>query len=151
MIEEGLLRSGALDALLWVDHGIVLYFLVLNSFYALLLLLAIPELMEHWRISDDASLGLLRGADVIPPISVLVPAYNEQSTIVPSVLSFLTLEYPSLEVVVVNDGSTDRTMELLIAAYELYETPGRLPARGSDRGGARLLPVPGVLEADGPR
>lgn len=126
-MEIELLRSGALDALLWVDHGIVLYFLVLNSFYALLLLLAIPELMEHWRISDDASLGLLRGADVIPPISVLVPAYNEQSTIVPSVLSFLTLEYPSLEVVVVNDGSTDRTMELLIAAYELYETPGAYP------------------------
>lgn len=121
------LRAAALDALLWIDHGIIVYFLVLNSFYALLLLLAIPELMEHWRISDDENLGLLRGAEVIPPISVLVPAYNEQSTIVPSVLSFLTLEYPHLEVVVVNDGSTDRTMELLIAAYELYETPAAYP------------------------
>ena len=113
------LRAGAVAALLWVDQGIIVYFLVLNSFYALLLLLAIPELMEHWRISDDANLGLLRGADVIPPISVLVPAFNEQATIVPSVLSFITLEYPNLEVVVVNDGSTDRTIELLIVSYEL--------------------------------
>jgi cellulose synthase/poly-beta-1,6-N-acetylglucosamine synthase-like glycosyltransferase len=126
-MEADVLRAAALDTLLWIDHGIILYFLVLNSFYALLLLLAIPELMEHWRISDDENLGLLRGADVIPPISVLVPAYNEQSTIIPSVLSFLTLEYPNLEVVVVNDGSTDRTMELLIAAYELYEAPAAYP------------------------
>lgn len=126
-MEVEALRAAALDALLWVDHGIIAYFLVLNSFYAVLLLLAVPELMEHWRISDDENLGMLRGAGVIPPISVLVPAYNEQSTIVPSVLSFLTLEYPNLEVVVVNDGSTDRTMELLIAAYELYEAPAAYP------------------------
>lgn len=115
------------QALLWVDHGIIAYFLVLNSFYAVLLLLAIPEMMEHWRISDDDNLGLLRGTEVLPPISVLVPAYNEQATIVASVLSFLTLEYPSHEVVVVNDGSTDDTMQSLIAAYELYETPAAYP------------------------
>lgn len=115
------------DALLWVDHGMIGYFLVLNSFYAILLLLAIPELMEHWRISDDDNLALLRGAEVIPPISVLVPAYNEQATIVSSVLSFLTLEYPNHEVVVVNDGSTDATMESLISAYELYEAPAAYP------------------------
>ncbi|MGI8619094.1 MAG: glycosyltransferase family 2 protein [Gemmatimonadaceae bacterium] len=121
------LRLGTMAALLWIDNGIVVYFLILNSFYALLLLLAVPELMEHWRISDDENLGLLRGADVIPPISVLVPAYNEESTIVASVLSFLTLEYPNHEVVVVNDGSTDGTMAALIAAYELYEAPAAYP------------------------
>lgn len=116
-----------MTALLWVDHGIIVYFVILNSFYALLLLLSIPELMEHWRIADDENLRLLRGAEVIPPISVLVPAFNEEATIVPSVLSFLTLEYPNLEVVVVNDGSSDGTMNRLIAAYELYETPPAYP------------------------
>lgn len=121
------IRAGSMAALVWVDHAVIVYFLILNSFYALLLLLAIPELMEHWRISDDENLRLLRGADVVPPISVLVPAFNEEATIVPSVLSFLTLEYPSLEVVVVNDGSTDKTMDTLIAAYELYETPAAYP------------------------
>lgn len=121
------LRVASIAALLWVDNGIVAYFVLLNSFYALLLLLAIPELMEHWRIADDENLRLLRGADVVPPISVLVPAFNEQDTIVPSVLSFLTLEYPSHEVVVVNDGSSDGTLEALIAAYELYETPAAYP------------------------
>ncbi len=121
------LRAGTLAALFWIDNAIIAYFVLLNSFYALLLLLAIPELMEHWRISDDENLRLLRGADVVPPISVLVPAFNEQATIVASVLSFLTLEYPSHEVVVVNDGSTDGTMDALVSAYELYETPAAYP------------------------
>lgn len=121
------LRAASIAALLWIDNGIVAYFLLLNSFYALLLLLAIPELMEHWRISDDENLRLLRGADVFPPISVLVPAFNEEATIVASVLSFLTLEYPNHEVVVVNDGSSDGTMQALISFYELYEAPAAYP------------------------
>jgi len=112
----------------WIEYAILFYFLLLNSFYALLLLFSIPELWEHWRIADDENLRLLRGADVIPPISVLVPAFNEEATIVPSVLSLLSLEYPVHEVIVVNDGSTDGTMEALIAAYDLYETPAAYPA-----------------------
>ncbi|MBA3578729.1 MAG: glycosyltransferase [Gemmatimonadaceae bacterium] len=126
-MEAEQLRAAFLAALFWIDNGIVAYFLLLNSFYALLLLLAIPELMEHWRIADDENLRLLRGSEVVPPISVLVPAFNEQATIVASVLSFLTLEYPSHEVVVVNDGSTDGTMEALISFYELYEAPAAYP------------------------
>lgn len=121
------LRTTAIAVLLWIDNSIVIYFLVLNSFYALLLLLAIPEIWEHWRIADDRNLRLLRGADVVPPISVLVPAFNEEPTIVASVLSFLTLEYPNHEVIVVNDASTDGTMETLIRAYELYEVPAAYP------------------------
>jgi cellulose synthase/poly-beta-1,6-N-acetylglucosamine synthase-like glycosyltransferase len=110
-----------------VDAGIVVYMLALNSCYALLLILAIPQLLQHWRIADDVNLRLLRAADVIPPLSVLVPAYNEENTIVASVLSFLSLEYPRHEVVVVNDGSTDSTMQRLIEAYHLVEVPAAYP------------------------
>lgn len=106
-----------------VEATIIFYMLALNSYYALTVLLSIPELLKNWRIGDDENLRLLRTADVIPPVSVLVPAFNEEATIVPSVLSFLSLEYPRHEVVVVNDGSTDGTMEALIEAYDLYESP----------------------------
>jgi cellulose synthase/poly-beta-1,6-N-acetylglucosamine synthase-like glycosyltransferase len=110
-----------------VDASIVIFMLALNSFYALLLILSIPQLLRHWRIADDANLRLLRAANVIPPLSVLVPAYNEENTIVASVLSFLSLEYPQHEVVVVNDGSTDSTMQRLIEAYDLVEVPAAYP------------------------
>ena len=52
-------------------------------------------------------------ADYAPPVSLIVPAYNEEATIAASVRSFLALRYPQFEIVVVNDGSADRTIEVL--------------------------------------
>ena len=107
----------------WADHAVLAYFLVLNSFYALLLLLSIPELWKHWRISDDEQLSRLLASDALPPLSILVPAFNEEVTITASTLSFLTLEYPRFEVILVNDGSRDRTVDVLTREFDLYEVP----------------------------
>lgn len=60
-----------------------------------------------------------RYADRAPPIAVLAPAYNEGVTIVESVTSLLALHYPQLEVVVINDGSSDDTLERLIDHFKL--------------------------------
>ena len=63
-----------------------------------------------------------------PPISVIVPAYNEGMTIVSSLQSILQLDYPGMEIVVVNDGSTDNTLEVLLRAFdfELFPEAKRL-------------------------
>jgi cellulose synthase/poly-beta-1,6-N-acetylglucosamine synthase-like glycosyltransferase len=53
------------------------------------------------------------------PISVLVPAYNEQETIVDNIESLLSLHYPTFEIVVINDGSKDETMPKIIDAFHL--------------------------------
>jgi cellulose synthase/poly-beta-1,6-N-acetylglucosamine synthase-like glycosyltransferase len=105
------------------ENVVLVYFVLLNSFYALLLLLSFPELWMHWQLADDDHLKRLVGSEALPPLSILVPAYNEDVSIVSSVLSFLTLEYPRHEVVLVNDGSTDRTMARLVEAYDLYQVP----------------------------
>ena len=117
------LATAAVGGVRIVEATIIVYMLVLNSFYALAVIFSIPELLTNWHIGDDENLRLLRTAEVIPPVSVLVPAYNEERTIVRSVQSFLSLEYPRHEVVVVNDGSTDGTIQVLIEAYDLYEAP----------------------------
>ena len=114
----------ALGALNW---AILVYFVLLNSFYAMLLLLSFPELWTHFQLADDEYLGRVLATDSLPPISVLVPAHNEEVTIASSVLSFLPLEYPRHEVVLVNDGSTDRTMDELVRVFELYEVPPAFP------------------------
>jgi cellulose synthase/poly-beta-1,6-N-acetylglucosamine synthase-like glycosyltransferase len=119
MIDIGALR----DILWWADHSVLVYFVVLNSFYGFLLLLSIPELWSHWHLAEDEGLTRVLGSGALPGLSILVPAHNEELTIVESTRSFLTLEYTRHEVIVVNDGSRDGTMARLIEAYELFEVP----------------------------
>ncbi len=114
-------------SLWWADHIVLVYFLVINSFYALLLILSIPELWEHWRLADNEHLQRLLVSDGLPPLSILVPAHNEEVTITPSLMSFLTLEYPHFEVVLVNDGSTDGTLSVLVQEFDLYQVPAPYP------------------------
>jgi len=115
--------------LFWGDHFALGYLLVLSTAYATLLLLSIPEMWKHWRLAADEHLQRLLASDALPPLSLLVPAYNEEVTIASSVLSFLTLEYPHLEVVVVNDGSPDRTIDVLVEEFDLYEVPPAFPVK----------------------
>ncbi len=134
----------------WTDKFALTYLLLLNTCYALLLLMSIPELWRHWRLAADEHLRRLLASDALPPLSLLVPAHNEEVSIAASVLSFLTLEYPHLEVVVVNDGSKDRTIEVLAKEFDLYEVPPafaiRLPTKNvrayyRSRRHARLLVI----------
>lgn len=67
-----------------------------------------------------ASLVWRRYADLVPPVALLSPAYNEATTIVESVRSLLALKYPHFEVVVINDGSSDDTLGVLAEAFDLH-------------------------------
>jgi cellulose synthase/poly-beta-1,6-N-acetylglucosamine synthase-like glycosyltransferase len=60
-----------------------------------------------------------RSAAVVPPITLLAPAYNEEATVENSVLSLLALDYPRFDVIVINDGSKDATLEVLRARFDL--------------------------------
>jgi len=109
------------------NFAILVYFLALNSFYALLLVLSIPEIWEQTRLAEDEDFQRLMQSDALPPITILVPAYNEQKTIEASVTAILALNYRNYEVVVVNDGSKDDTLEALRHAFDLYEIPRTYP------------------------
>lgn len=58
-------------------------------------------------------------AHVTSPVAFLVPAYNEERTIVDSVQSLLAMNYPKVELIVVNDGSTDETLKALDEIFGL--------------------------------
>ena len=75
-----------------------------------------------WKFTKKED-KILKESPFVPGISVIAPAYNEEKTIIANVRSMLTLDYPLFEVVIVNDGSTDKTLDLLIDEYELVETP----------------------------
>lgn len=63
-----------------------------------------------------------RYEDLTPPVSVIAPAYNEELSIVDSVRALLALQYPRHEVIVVNDGSSDATLQRMIEAFAMEPT-----------------------------
>ncbi|MBO6096446.1 MAG: glycosyltransferase, partial [Bacteroidales bacterium] len=65
----------------------------------------------------------LKSSPYTPGVSIVAPAYNEEKTVITNVKSLLSLDYPDFEVVIVNDGSKDRTLELLIENFDLVKVP----------------------------
>jgi len=63
----------------------------------------------------------LLSSDWVPPVSIIVPAYNEEFGIADSIRSMQMLKYPKIEIIVVNDGSSDTTLERLIESFQLIE------------------------------
>ena len=98
---------------------VLVYFVAVNGFLALLLGLSALDLRRHRALGRLAHFDELRSSPLAPRISVLAPAYGEEATIVQSTRSLLALAYPQLEVVVVNDGSPDGTLDALRTAFDL--------------------------------
>jgi cellulose synthase/poly-beta-1,6-N-acetylglucosamine synthase-like glycosyltransferase len=89
-----------------------------TAVYLLQLLLAAYALAKRPPVARSALLWHRYG-EVAPPIALIVPAYNEELNVVESVKSMLSLEYPNFEVIVVNDGSKDNTLQYLVDAFQL--------------------------------
>lgn len=116
-----LAAAWALDALSTWEWSVLAYFLAVNSFYLLLLLSGSRELTHQLRVVWEEPRDQLLGSRVTPRVSILAPAYNEATTVSESVRALLTLTYPSLEVVLVNDGSPDETLDILKRDFALAE------------------------------
>jgi cellulose synthase/poly-beta-1,6-N-acetylglucosamine synthase-like glycosyltransferase len=106
---------------------IVIFFLAFIVLSMAVLVLAAVELHGHQARASASNLRRARRSPLTPPISVLVPAYNEAAGIVDSVRSLLAMEYRQFEVIVINDGSTDDTIERLMAAFDLRMVPRPTP------------------------
>ncbi|TIT59135.1 MAG: glycosyltransferase family 2 protein, partial [Mesorhizobium sp.] len=91
-----------------------------TAIYLLQLIVAAYALSMRPPVARSALLWHRYG-DVAPPIALLVPAYNEALNVVESVHSMLALEYPNFEVIVINDGSKDDTLQRLIEAFRLVK------------------------------
>jgi cellulose synthase/poly-beta-1,6-N-acetylglucosamine synthase-like glycosyltransferase len=98
------------------------YFLVLNTGYLALIGIASVDVSRWLRRVAFAGHDDVFANPLTPAVSILVPAYNEELSIVENVRAMLVLKYPEFEVVVVDDGSTDATFERLQQAFDLVET-----------------------------
>jgi cellulose synthase/poly-beta-1,6-N-acetylglucosamine synthase-like glycosyltransferase len=108
-----------LHALAGWQWFVLVYFVIVNTFYALVLGSAGLEFRRHRRKLRHEARERLLSSRIAPRISVLAPAHNEAATIAESVRALLTLSYPQLEVVLVNDGSADDTLATLEREFDL--------------------------------
>ena len=106
------------------EEAVLIYFCLVNSFYALLLVCAYWEMRQHLFRTRGESRWRLLGSRAAPNISMSAPAYNEATTIGESLRGLLTLYYPNLEVVVINDGSEDGTMAVQAGQLPAQPLPG---------------------------
>ncbi len=97
---------------------VLLYFLSINTGYFVLLGLSGLELRYHIkRRAPDICQGEI--CELAPEVAILVPAYNEEATIGSSLSSLRELDYPNLELIVVNDGSSDDTLKKIKEKFKL--------------------------------
>ena len=113
----------AAAVLLTIMTVIMIVFLVLNSFHALLLMAAVPELWSHWQLADDDYFRTLVGSEALPPISVIATLQHAMPDATSFVRMLLELEYPRFEVVIVADGEGSGALSGLTEAMDLYEVP----------------------------
>ena len=104
-------------------------FMTIGATYLAFTFLAWRRLSAFRRARAYMPLDEIFTSPFTPPISLIMPAYNEERGIVPSVASLLDLRYPNHEVIVVNDGSTDGTLDRLRDAFELVPVREALRTR----------------------
>jgi cellulose synthase/poly-beta-1,6-N-acetylglucosamine synthase-like glycosyltransferase len=114
------------------------YFAVLNGIYGMFTVIAAKSLRNHLRRRSYSALEEAFDSPFTPGISVLLPAYNESAGIVTSIRSLLSLRYPRVEIIAVNDGSTDNTIDVLTEAFDL------VPVHRALRTGLKTQPVRGT-------
>ncbi len=120
------------EAVVISEWFFLLYFIGLHGSYLILNLISFLKLSRYTqeRALDDLP-RVDSGFEL--PISILVPAYNEEANITASIRSLLQLSYPEFEIIVINDGSKDRTLEVLCEEFSLVRFPevycDRLPTQ----------------------
>jgi cellulose synthase/poly-beta-1,6-N-acetylglucosamine synthase-like glycosyltransferase len=95
------------------------YYLASNAMYLIMLLIALKTSAKHHHLLESYRLGWMKDTTLAPPISIIVPAHNEEKSIRVAVRKLLELDYPELEIVVVNDGSEDGTLEEMRQEFQL--------------------------------
>lgn len=101
------------------ENYIFYYAITLFILYIGLAISAFIAIRKYKKRNSQNEELLLLDPTYAPFVSVVAPAFNEEKTIVVSVKSLLSLNYPNFEVIIVNDGSKDNTLDLLIKEFDL--------------------------------
>ncbi len=104
---------------IWFNYCVGIYFGVLNTIYSILLALALFVIFKHLRRIKYSPYKEFTLSPETPPVTILIAMHNEEGVVLRSIRSALATEYPFFEVIIINDGSTDGTLQKVIDAFSL--------------------------------
>ncbi|PWW05125.1 cellulose synthase/poly-beta-1,6-N-acetylglucosamine synthase-like glycosyltransferase [Paenibacillus cellulosilyticus] len=105
--------------ILYFSSFCMIYTIAINLFYNGQMLVSVFDLFSYLRKMKSSDYKRYIGSKNMIPISIIVPAYNEEKTIVDNIKSLLALDYYEYEIIVVNDGSKDSTRDKIIEEFGL--------------------------------
>lgn len=101
------------------NYVVLAYFIVMETQLIMLAIVSYRALRADQFSSRFGRIHDMLTSDTTPPVSIIIPAYNEEAGIAESVRSMAMLQYTKKEIIVVNDGSSDRTLERLIEEFRM--------------------------------
>jgi len=104
-----------------INNFFLIYAIALFSVYVFIAIFSSLELRFYMNKNKHIDYKSMLGFERLPSVSIIAPAYNEQQSIVENIRCLLSIYYPKLEVIIVNDGSTDNSMELIIKHFDLVK------------------------------
>jgi cellulose synthase/poly-beta-1,6-N-acetylglucosamine synthase-like glycosyltransferase/peptidoglycan/xylan/chitin deacetylase (PgdA/CDA1 family)/spore germination protein YaaH len=123
------------DSIAFSALAIIGSFIMLVFFLGDILMSARLLLVGLFAIIDRLRPHRLASPGYTPRVAVLVPAYNEETVIVRTIRSVLHSDYPNIRVIVIDDGSTDRTFEVAREAYAAEIAAGNVKVLTKPNGG----------------
>ena len=126
--------SGIFDILkFFVLHAVFIITALIFSTYLMLTIFSAISLRKYLRKNSYVDYNSIVSSPLAPTLSVIAPAFNESRSIIDNIRTLLSLYYNNYEVIVVNDGSSDDSLEKIIETYELekvnYYFDYRLPCK----------------------
>lgn len=119
MLLAGAYRAMLKGFVIDFNYALAYYSLAINLVYIGLLILSYKNVRKQARLWKIKNISMMFRDKMIPSISIVAPAYNEEKTVVESAKSLLNLNYPDYELIIVNDGSQDETLLRLIEEFNL--------------------------------
>ena len=107
------MRAFLIDAVVTFNFWVLIYFLSLNGIYLVLFVVSLYEVLKFIKRTFFSDYQQILQSDMTWPISILVPAHNEEKTIAETVRSLQMVNYGEFEIIVINDGSNDFTLARL--------------------------------------
>lgn len=104
---------------LFFEVGILVFSISILTSYLILATISAREIIFYIKKNSFVDFKSILSSTISPSVSLLAPAYNEGKTIVENVRSLLSLHYSNYEVLIINDGSKDDSLQQLIDNYEL--------------------------------